>query len=89
MGNGRGIRRQVRGKKPKRNHIEMLAFLLGNFYDYLGQENRPTDEEVRERFKSDEAEWVQFCDTNNLTEDTKKLFNVNVSAMWERRKQKN
>lgn len=87
MGNGRGIKRKVNSQIRKEDPIQKLAFLLGNFYDFLRQVDKPTDEQVREAFIQSEQEWIGFCKVRHLGDEYRKLFNLNVGEMWKRNAQ--
>lgn len=88
MGNGRSIKRQVNPPQKANSSVQVLANILGDFYEFLSAKEKPSNEAVRERFLKDQNDWVEYCTANKLTEESKELFKINVNAMWEKRKSK-
>lgn len=79
-------RRQRRlRQRESEKHIKRLGDLLGEFYTFLEQENKPFDDEVREKFITLEKSWKRYCRANELTDEASSLFNREVSASWVRR----
>lgn len=77
--------RRARRKQHKREtqHFNMLANLLGNFYEFLSKSPQPSDGEVRKAFTSYNDAWRRYCATNKLM-NSYHLFNLNVSEAWKR-----
>ncbi len=77
--------RQQRRKAQRKsqNHLDKLATLLGNFYDFLSSSPQPSTDEVRSRFQKDNNEWKQYCFTNKLM-NANHLFITNVREAWTR-----
>ena len=70
-------------QKASQGHLDKLATLLGNFYEFLGASPQPSDDEVRERFQKANDEWKRYCFTNKLMNATH-LFTTNVREAWAR-----
>lgn len=81
MSYARNIRRIKR--KESERHSNMLATLLGDFYEFLCRRPQPSDEEVRELFKSQNTKWKQYCSFHKLM-NADHLFDLNVSEAWKR-----
>jgi len=81
MSYARKIRR-IKRKEPER-HSNVLANLLGDFYELLYRKPQPSDEEVREQFKSSNNKWKQYCLSHKLM-NADHLFDLNVSEAWKR-----
>lgn len=81
MGYARNIRRIKR--KESERHSNMLANLLGDFYEFLASKPQPSDEQVREKFKSSNKRWKQYCSFHKLM-NADHLFDLNVSEAWKR-----
>lgn len=81
MSYARNIRRRQR--KEGQQHLNVLATLLGNFYEFLSKQPRPTDEEVREIFTSSNEKWKRYCTIHKLM-NMDHLFVLNVQEAWKR-----
>lgn len=89
MGNGRKLRKQVpKETKLPNNPTMALAELLGDYYEFLSKEEKPSDQEVRDRFIEANARWKKYCVQKSLTYQSQELFKINVAKMWEHNKQK-
>lgn len=81
------IKRQYRqnGKKPLSNinpHLKLLTTLLTEFFNFLERCPKPTDEEVRSKFKAYESRWVSYCSSQQLNPRASLLFNQEVARAW-------
>lgn len=81
MSYARNIRRRQR--REGQAHLNVLATLLGNFYEFLSKQPQPTDEEVRETFISSNEKWKRYCKNHELM-NMDHLFVLNVKEAWER-----
>lgn len=82
MGNARRIKNPINNIPKSKNYIEVLADLLGGFYEFLGEKVKPSDEEVRERFLKYKNSWFLYCDKQKLNNQIKDLFVLNIEKMW-------
>lgn len=71
--------------RQARKHFSVLTNLLMDFYQFLENQPKPSDEEVRLRFINDEQRWKQYCAKKQLNEEASLLFNKEVSQSWEKR----
>lgn len=76
-------RRAVKAFEP---HLNVLANLLGTFYEFLARTPQPSDNEVREQFASSDKQWKEYCLSHQLM-NTNHLFVLNVRKAWERHTQ--
>lgn len=81
MSYARSIRRIKR--KASERHSNMLATLLGDFYEFLCQKPQPSDEKVREQFTTSNNKWKRYCAFHKLM-NADHLFDLNVSEAWKR-----
>ena len=81
MSYARNIRRKQR--KEGQQHINMLALLLSNFYEFLSGTPKPSDDEVRNMFTSSDNKWKQYCTIHKLM-NIDHLFVLNVREAWKR-----
>lgn len=81
MSYARNIRRRQR--KEGQAHLNVLATLLGNFYEFLSKQPQPTDKEVRETFTSSNEKWKRYCKNHELM-NIDHLFVLNVKEAWKR-----
>lgn len=82
MGNARRIKNQINNIPKSKNYIEVLADILGSFYEFLEEDAKPSDEEVRERFLNDKNSWFLYCNKQKLNNQIKDLFVLNIEKMW-------
>ena len=83
MSKARRIKREM--KREQSDHIEVVSRILADLFRFLKQEPKPTDQEVRDRFISDRATWLRYCEQHKLTDFMKDLFVLNVESEWNRR----
>lgn len=69
-------------------HFNVFGALLMGFYQFLEQDPKPSDEDVRKEFINREQRWKQYCKIHKLTEEASLLFNKEVSISWEERYKK-
>lgn len=81
MSYARNIRRMQR--KKDQQHLNVLATLLGNFYEFLSNEPQPSDDEVRATFTSSNDKWKRYCTIHKLM-NADHLFVLNVKEAWKR-----
>ena len=63
----------------------VLSDLLMEFYQFLEQKDKPTDEHVRETFITYNQRWKNYCSKHQLAKSASYLFNTKVSASWQKR----
>lgn len=80
--------RNIRRRQPKdgQKHLNMLATLLGEFYEFLSRKPQPTDDEVRSTFTSSNNKWKRYCKLHELM-NADHLFVLNVREAWKRHTQ--
>ena len=76
--------RRAQAREAQKN-FNVLAELLMGFYEFLEQEEKPSDEQVRTEFITREERWKSYCKTHQLTEEASLLFNKEVGQSWENR----
>ena len=72
-------------QKQVTKHLAKLSDLLGEFYTFLEQSPKPTDEEVRAKFVKLESRWKGYCKANELSDQASLMFNREVSEAWHNR----
>lgn len=77
----RNTRRMQR--KKDQQHLNVLAILLGGFYEFLSKKPQPTDDEVRKTFITSRNKWERYCTTHKLM-NADHLFVLNVKEAWTR-----
>lgn len=65
-----------------------LVELLGSFYSFLESQPQPSDEQVRGTFLMHNYKWIETCIKNELGEESKNAFKIEVGKVWEQKKQK-
>lgn len=70
-------------RKKDQQHLNMLATILGNFYEFLSKQPQPSDDEVRDAFISSNDKWKQYCSIHQLM-NVDHLFVLNVKEAWTR-----
>lgn len=81
---------QARTQKRKRarivsKHFDYLSQLLMGFYAFLEQEEKPSDEQVRDEFVQRDKQWRKYCRAHKLTEQAALMFNNEVAVSWQER----
>ncbi|NDV63923.1 hypothetical protein [Bacteroides sp. 224] len=71
--------------RESQKHFNVLAELLMGFYEFLEQEEKPSNEQVRTEFKIREKHWKGYCKAHQLTEEASLLFNKEVGQSWKNR----
>lgn len=83
MSKARNLRRKRERSAEK--HLNVLGELLGQFYTFLEQKDKPSDDLVRAVFLEKEKAWKHYCKTNGLPESAHLLFNNEVAQAWKNR----
>jgi hypothetical protein len=78
-------RRRRENSRQTQKHLHVLSELLMEFYEFLENKEKPTDEQLRTEFISRENRWKHYCSTNKLTEKASLLFNQEVAQSWNNR----
>jgi len=73
--------RRIENRK-KEEFSSTLTRLLSGFYDFLGQKNKPSDQEVRDEFTNRNGRWMQYCAKNHMMPKAYQLFKDNVREAW-------
>ena len=71
-----------RNKRFLERHFNVLGLLLSEFYEYLSQPEKPSDEMIRETFTECENRWLMYCKKKQLPEQLYHEFNHQVSEAW-------
>ena len=83
MSQGRRKRREL--ERANEKIFNVFGKLLSEFYAFLEQKNKPTDQEVRTEFVKRDKEWKHYCAKNHLTHKASLLFNQEVAASWKKK----
>jgi hypothetical protein len=70
-------------KNGRHQYLNVLATLLGEFYEYLSSQPQPSDDEVRKTFTHQDQRWKRYCKTHKLM-NADHLFVLNVKEAWAR-----
>lgn len=83
------------GRRKRRNgkhhaakispHTKFLMQLLTEYFNFLEQKDKPSDEEVREKFIAYDRRWVQYCNDSQFGPRASLLFNQQVARAWKSR----
>ena len=74
-----------RQRRKSQKYFEYLGALLMGFYEFLEQEKKPCDAEVRQAFKNANAKWKFYCKQNGLQPTASDLFTKEVAESWRKR----
>lgn len=74
-----------RKKREFDRHMNVLSDHLGDFYEFLSRVEKPTNEEVRERFIKTQKHWKDYCYKKKLPVQMQMEFNRQVSMAWKRK----
>lgn len=79
--------RRLRRLKERVNqhHTIALANHLADFYEFLSQKVKPSDQQVRDEFLKHKDAWYKHCDKHKLKNEVKDLFVLNVEHTWKRK----
>lgn len=66
-------------------HLKQLVSLIKGFCDFLDKKDKPSDEEVRAKFKAYESRWIQYCISHQFEPRASLLFNQEVARIWRER----
>ena len=83
-----GRRRRLKNRNKTANvspHTEFLLKLLADYFGFLEQKEKPSDEEVREKFIAYDQRWVEYCNDNQFDPRASLLFNQEVARAWRSR----
>lgn len=56
-----------RNRRAIDKHLNELGIILSRFYDFLSKSDKPSDEEVRNKFIEYEKEWLSYCLKKHLS----------------------
>lgn len=76
-----------REKRKVENLSTKLIDLLGCLYEFLAQENKPTDDEARAYFIKCDTKWKGICKRNKLAPEAYNAFKYEVAKVWNKKKQ--
>lgn len=71
-----------RDKRKIENLNSKLIDLLGDLYEYLSKQEKPTDEEARAYFIKCDKKWRSICKKNDLSTESYEAFKYEVSKVW-------
>lgn len=83
-----GRRKRRNGKKRTVKvspHTKYLMQLLTEYFNFLERKDKPSDEEVREKFIAYDKRWVQYCNDHQFEPRASLLFNQEVARAWKSR----
>lgn len=66
-------------------YLKQLVSLIKGFCDFLDKRNKPSDEEVRAKFKAYESRWIRYCISHQFEPRASLLFNQEVARIWRER----
>lgn len=66
-------------------HLKKLVSLVKEFCDFLDRKDKPSDEEVRAKFKAYDSRWIQYCISHQFEPRASLLFNQEVARIWRER----
>lgn len=66
-------------------HLKQLVSLVKEFCDFLDRQDKPSDEEVRAKFKAYDSRWIQYCISHQFEPRASLLFNQEVARIWRER----
>lgn len=66
-------------------HLKQLVSLVKEFCDFLDRKDKPSDEEVRAKFKAYGSRWIQYCISHQFEPRASLLFNQEVARIWRER----
>lgn len=71
-----------RNRRALDKHLNKLGIILSRFYDFLSKSDKPSDEEVRNKFIEYEKEWLSYCLKKHLSPLLHSEFKHQVSEAW-------
>lgn len=71
-----------RNRRALDKHLNKLGIILSRFYDFLSKSDKPSDEEVRNKFIEYEKEWLAYCLKKQLPINLHSEFKHQVSEAW-------
>lgn len=66
-------------------HTKTLVSMVQSFCSFLEKQPKPSDEEVRAKFKNLNNRWIQYCVSNHFNPRASLLFNQEVAHLWRTR----
>ncbi len=66
-------------------YLKQLVSLVKEFCDFLDRKDKPSDGEVRAKFKAYDSRWIQYCISHQFEPRTSLLFNQEVARIWRER----
>ena len=75
-------RNRRKRERTESGHLNKLATLLSEFYEFLSSDVQPSNEEVRSKFIEQKEAWYKYCSSRKLNNQAKDLFVMNVEKTW-------
>jgi len=72
-------------QKAAEIHTKKLIDTVQIFCRFLEKQPKPSDDEVREKFKDLNDRWVKYCIANKFNPRASLLFNQSVAHLWRTR----
>lgn len=66
-------------------HLKYLVSLIEKYCNFLDKKDKPSDEEVRAKFKAYDSRWIQYCISHQFEPRASLLFNQEVARIWRER----
>ena len=66
-------------------HLKHLVSLVKEFCTFLDKKDKPSDGEVRAKFKAYDSRWIQYCISHQFEPRASLLFNQEVARIWRER----
>lgn len=66
-------------------HLKYLVSLVKEFCTFLDKKDKPSDEEIRAKFKAYDSRWIQYCISHQFEPRASLLFNQEVARIWRER----
>ena len=72
-------------EEANRKHTQKLVDLIQIFCKFLEKQPKPSDDEVREKYKDINDRWMKYCVANHFHPRASLLFNNEVAHLWKTR----
>lgn len=66
-------------------HTKTFATTIQEFCTFLEKTPKPSDDEVRTKFKDLNNRWIRYCVANHFNPRASLLFNQEVAHLWKTR----
>lgn len=66
-------------------HLKHLVSLVQEYCKFLEKKDKPSDEEVRAKFKVYDSRWIQYCISHQFEPRASLLFNQEIARIWRER----